>query len=149
MAMLKHSTQLLLVSYLLVICLYTFHKKLKHKNNRCKKYYFQANFLTPFNQLPLVDRWMSRLKCKNCRNVFDYEYKPLASLVHLGPYKRIQCPACGKSSFFNVYSSVKDPVTWPPEAKQQAAQPQSTEEELEKKRIEESKYEKSLNKLFS
>ena len=86
---------------------------------------------------------MARMKCKNCGNVFDYEYKLLASLVHLGPYNRIQCPACGKSSFFNVYSSVKDPVTWPPEAKQQVAQPQLTDEELEKKRIEDSKYEKT------
>ena len=88
---------------------------------------------------------MTRLKCKNCSNVFEYEYKALDSLVHLGPYKRIGCPACGKSSFFNVYSSVKNPVTWPPEAakqQQQTASPQLTEEELEKKRIEESKYEK-------
>jgi hypothetical protein len=39
---------------------------------------------------------------------------------------------------------VKDPITWPPEEiqKGQAAQPQLTEEELENKRIEESKYEK-------
>jgi hypothetical protein len=55
----------------------------------------------------------------------------------------MKCPACGKSSWFNIYSSVKDPVTWPPEAKkEQAAVPELTEEELEKKRIEESKYEK-------
>jgi hypothetical protein len=86
---------------------------------------------------------MGRLKCKNCGNVFDFEYRPLASIVHLGPYKRIKCSACGKSSFFNVYSSVKDPVTWPPEAKQQAIQPRLTDEELEKKRIEDSKYESS------
>ena len=88
---------------------------------------------------------MARLKCKKCGNVYDYEYKVLASLVHLGPYKRIQCPACGKSSFVNVYSSVKEPVTWPPEVKhqQQVTQPQLTEEEMEKKRIEESKYEKA------
>ncbi len=86
---------------------------------------------------------MARLKCGKCGNVFEYEYKVLASMVHLGPYKRIRCPACGKSSFFNVYSSVKDPVTWPPQQKQQQpAQPQLTEEELEKKRIEQSKYEK-------
>ena len=88
---------------------------------------------------------MARLKCKNCGNVFDYVYKPLDSLVHLGPYKRIQCPACGKSSFFNVYSSVKDPITWPLETKkqQEPIQPQLIEEELEKKRIEESKYERT------
>lgn len=88
---------------------------------------------------------MARLKCKNCGAVFEYEYSPLSSLVHVGPYKRIKCLACGKKGFFNVYSSVKDPVTWPAEEKQQqqSAQPQLTEEELEKKRIEDSKYEKA------
>jgi len=87
---------------------------------------------------------MARLKCKKCGVVFECEYKPLASLVHLGPYKMMTCPACGKSSFMNVYSSVKEAVTWPPEEKQrQGAQPQLTEEELEKKRIEDSKYERS------
>jgi len=88
---------------------------------------------------------MARLKCKKCGNVFEYTYKPLDSLVHLGSYKHIDCPACGKSSFFNVYSSVKDSVTWPAEEKQQQEtnQPQLIEEELEKKQIEDSKYEKA------
>ena len=87
---------------------------------------------------------MTRLKCKKCGNVFEYAYKPLGSLVHLGPYKLVQCPACGKSSWLNIYSSVKEPVTWS-ETKQseQLVPPQLTEEELEKKRIEESKYEKA------
>jgi hypothetical protein len=43
-------------------------------------------------------------------------------------------------------SSVKDPITWPKQEKnqeQQTAEPQPTEEELEKKRIDESKYEKA------
>lgn len=55
----------------------------------------------------------------------------------------IRCPACGKNSFFNFLSSVKDPVTWPPQEKTQEkpAEPQLPEEEQEKKRIEESKYE--------
>jgi hypothetical protein len=44
---------------------------------------------------------------------------------------------------FNVYSSVKDPDTWPQQEKTPQAEPKLTDEELEKKRIEESKYEKS------
>jgi hypothetical protein len=57
----------------------------------------------------------------------------------------VKCPACDKRSWLNVYTSVKDSITWPlEEAKQkQIAQPELTEEELEKKRIEESKYEKA------
>jgi NAD-dependent SIR2 family protein deacetylase len=88
---------------------------------------------------------MARLKCKKCGAVFEFEYKALSSFVHLGPYKNVQCPACGKSSWMNAYSSVKDPITWPPEEKQKQSSPeqQLTEEELEKKRIEESKYEKT------
>lgn len=90
--------------------------------------------------------FMVRLKCKNCGNVFEQNLSAGVVLgPHLGPYKRIKCPDCGKSSWFNVYSSVKDPVTWPPEEKKKMEQPeqQLTEEELEKKRIEESKYERS------
>ena len=87
---------------------------------------------------------MDRLKCKKCGAVFEYEYHALDSFVHLGPYKRVKCPACGQSSFMNVYSSVKEPVTWPPQQQQQGQSPPTlTEEELEKKRIEESKYEKT------
>ncbi len=65
-------------------------------------------------------------------------------MPHAGPYYYKKCPACGKKSWFNVYSSVKDPVTWPPEEREQKqpAEPQLTEEELERRRIEESKYEK-------
>ena len=86
---------------------------------------------------------MDRLKCKKCGAVFEYEYKAMASLVHLGPYKYIACPACGKSSLMNVYSSVKDPITWPREEKQKKSTPEQplTEEELEKKRIKDSRYE--------
>ena len=89
--------------------------------------------------------FMVRLKCKKCGNVFEQNLTAGVILgPHIGPYKRIKCPACGKSSWFNIYSSVKDPVTWPPEEKK-AEQPaeQLTEEELEKKRIEESKYERT------
>jgi len=86
---------------------------------------------------------MARLKCKKCSAVFEYEYKPLASLIHLGPYKLVACPACGKSSFMNAYGSVKEPITYPPPEKQSNTGIQPlTDEELETKRIEESKYEK-------
>jgi RNase P subunit RPR2 len=89
---------------------------------------------------------MVRLKCKKCGNVFEQNLT--AGMVlgpHIGPYKSVKCPACGKSGWYNIYSSVKEPVTWPPEQKQKAEQPeqQLSEEELEKKRIEESKYESS------
>ncbi len=89
--------------------------------------------------------FMARLKCKKCGNVFEHKYNPLDSMVHLGPYKYIRCPACGKNGWFNVYSSVKDAVTWPPEAreKERQAEPEPSAEELEKRRIEESKYERS------
>jgi NAD-dependent SIR2 family protein deacetylase len=89
---------------------------------------------------------MARLKCNKCGNVFEKSYRPFDSMVRLGPYRRYQCPACGKSSFFNLLSSVNDPITWPPQEKrqeQQTVEAQLTEEELEKKRIEESKYEKA------
>jgi RNase P subunit RPR2 len=90
---------------------------------------------------------MVRLKCKKCGNVFEQGLTAGILLApHIGPYKRVKCPACGKSGWYNVYSSVKEPVTWPPEAKQKGEQhPKQplTEEELEKKRIEESKYERS------
>ena len=84
---------------------------------------------------------MARLKCKKCGAVF--EYKPGLSFVHAGPYKTVACPACKKTSFMNTSSTVNEPLTWPPEEKQQqTAEPRLTEEELEKKRIEDSKYEK-------
>ena len=89
---------------------------------------------------------MARLKCKKCGNVFEQDLSAGVILgPHFGPYKMIECPACGKTSFFNVYSSVKDPVTWPPQEKksEQPAESQLTEEEMERKRIEESKYEKT------
>jgi len=44
----------------------------------------------------------------------------------------------------NFYSSAKEPITWPIDERpqEQAEKPQLSEEELEKKRIEESKYER-------
>ncbi len=89
---------------------------------------------------------MVRLKCKKCGSVFEVSNASAfaqGALLHVGPYHLIQCPACGKRSLMNTYSSVKDPITWPAEeAQKQPAQPELTEEEQEKKRIEESKYEK-------
>jgi ribosomal protein S27E len=90
---------------------------------------------------------MVRLKCKKCNNVFEISYSSavVASIVHFGPLRPVKCPACGKTSLMNIHSSVKDPLTWPPQTMEQkpAAAPELTEEELEKKRIEESKYERS------
>jgi rubredoxin len=84
---------------------------------------------------------LARLKCKKCGAVF--EYKPGLSFVHAGPYKTVTCPACKKTSFMNTSNKVNEPLTWPPEEKQQpVAEPRLTEEELEKKRIDDSKYEK-------
>ena len=85
---------------------------------------------------------MARLKCKKCGAVFEYQYQALSSFVHLGPYKKVSCPSCGSSSWMNAYSSVKDPVTWPQPEQQPEAQPQLSDEEREKKRIEDSKYER-------
>jgi ribosomal protein S27E len=87
---------------------------------------------------------MTRLKCKKCGAVFEQGLGGAVLSPHLGPYHYIQCPACKKSSWLNVYSSVKDPVTWPPEAREKSvASPALSDEELENKRIEESKYEKT------
>lgn len=89
---------------------------------------------------------MVRVKCKKCYNIYEQGFGAAVFAPHVGPLHYVKCPACSKRSWVNIYSSVKDPLTWPPEAKEQgqAAQPELelTEEELEKKRIEESKYEK-------
>jgi hypothetical protein len=88
---------------------------------------------------------MARVKCKKCGAVFEQGISGAVLAPHLGPYHYIKCPVCGKNSWLNTYSSVKDLTTWPNEEKHQekALQPQLTEEELEKKRIEDSKYERS------
>jgi ribosomal protein S27AE len=82
-----------------------------------------------------------RAKCPKCGAVFDASRSFPG--IHLGTYKQLKCPSCGRISFMNTH--VKDPITWRPEEKK-ADQPQGrqlTDEELEKKRIEESKYETS------
>jgi len=88
---------------------------------------------------------MVRLKCKKCGEVYEQRFAGAVIAPHIGPYHYVNCPACGKRSWLNTFSSVKDPVTWPTEDKQreQVAQPQLTEEEMEKKRIEDSKYERA------
>ena len=87
---------------------------------------------------------MAIVKCKKCSAVFEQGLGGAALAPHIGPLHYVKCPACNKRSWLNVYSSVKDPVTWPPEERT-TAQPasQMTEEELERKRIEDSKYEKA------
>jgi hypothetical protein len=89
---------------------------------------------------------MARVKCKKCNAVFEQGLGGAMFSPHVGPLHYIKCPACGKHSWLNVYSSVSDPITWPPEeaqAQQQPAELQLSAEELERKRIEDSKYEKS------
>jgi hypothetical protein len=87
---------------------------------------------------------MTRVKCKKCCNVFEQGLGGAVLAPHIGPLHYVKCPACGKRSWLNIYSSVKDPVTWPPEAKQpQVVASEINEEEQEKKRIEESKYERT------
>jgi len=76
-----------------------------------------------------------RAKCPKCGAVF--EVKLGLSLVHVGPYRLTKCPACGKFSMMNTF--VSDPVTWPPgEAAKEAPQ---SEEEIRRRRIDESRYE--------
>ena len=87
---------------------------------------------------------MPRVKCKKCQNVYEQGLGGAILSPHIGPFHFMKCPACGKIGWFNIYSSVKDPVTWPlQEAKQQTVAPQLSEEEQEKKRIEDSKYERT------
>jgi hypothetical protein len=88
---------------------------------------------------------MARVKCKKCCAVFEQGLGGAALAPHIGPLHYVKCPACNKRSWLNVYSSVKDPVTWPLEENQQTQteKPQLTEEELENKRIEDSKFERS------
>ena len=80
---------------------------------------------------------LMRSKCPKCGAVFD---SSRTFGVNLGPYRQIKCPNSGKVSFMNIFT--KDPVTWPPQEKQQQITSKFTEDELEKKRIEDSKYEK-------
>ncbi len=86
---------------------------------------------------------MPRLKCKKCGAVFEQGLGGAILSPHVGPYHYMKCPACGKRSWLNVYTSVREQVTYPPQARQPEEQIELSEEELEKKRIEQSKYETS------
>ena len=86
---------------------------------------------------------MVRMKCSKCGVVFEKSSsRAMFEGIHFGPYYRLKCPACGRRSWFNVTSSVKDPITWPPEQAEAKPEQPLTEEEQLKKRLEESKYEK-------
>ena len=78
-----------------------------------------------------------RAKCPKCHAVFNVDVG--ISMFHFGPWRSTTCPACGKTSVTNNF--VNDPITWPPEAANQEKQPPMSDEELMKKRLEESKYE--------
>ena len=99
--------------------------------------------MSEWNKLiPKPNSTFLRVKCPKCGNVFDASCS--ISLLHFGTLKQMKCPACGKISLMNTH--VKNPITWPPEEKnqhQQQAERQLTQEEVENKRIEESKYEKA------
>jgi hypothetical protein len=86
---------------------------------------------------------MTRVKCKKCGAVYEQGVGGALLSPHIGPLHYVKCPACKKYCWLNVYSSVKDPLTWPPEERQvQTSTSQLTQDEIEAKRIENSKYER-------
>ncbi|MCW4024515.1 MAG: hypothetical protein NWF01_05710 [Candidatus Bathyarchaeota archaeon] len=82
---------------------------------------------------------LMRARCPKCGIVFDASRT--FSGVHILHLRNLTCPACGKTSFMNSY--VKDPITWPATETKQPQTSTISEEELEEKRIEDSKYEKA------
>lgn len=92
-----------------------------------------------FFRVYLVRRGGGRAKCPKCGEVFDASRS--YSLINIGTTRQIKCPACGKTSFMKT--GVKEPITWPrnEEKPKQPPDRRLSEEELENKRIEESKYE--------
>ncbi|MCW3999712.1 MAG: hypothetical protein NWE93_05695 [Candidatus Bathyarchaeota archaeon] len=82
---------------------------------------------------------MMRAKCPKCGAVFDASRS--FSGIHIGPLKQLRCPACGKTSFMNSYS--KAPLNYPPQEQKPLEASAMSEEELQRKRIEQSKYEKA------
>jgi rubredoxin len=84
---------------------------------------------------------MVRLKCKKCGAVFEQGSGGAILAPHVGPLHYLKCPSCGKSSWINIYRSVEDPVTYPPQKKEPEQAKPLSEEEQERLRIEQSKYE--------
>jgi hypothetical protein len=78
-------------------------------------------------------------KFPKCMAIFDASH--MFSVIHFGPFKQLKCPSCGKVSLMNSY--VKDSLTWPSKEEKlfQQIETSFTIEELEQKRIEDSKYE--------
>jgi ribosomal protein S27AE len=91
-----------------------------------------------FFRLYMMRQGRMRAKCPKCGAVFDASRS--FSGIHIGPLRQLGCPACGKTSFMNSY--VKDPLNYPAEEPSQQEM-QLSQEELEQKHIEESKYEKT------
>ncbi len=79
-----------------------------------------------------------RAKCPKCGAVFDASL--MFSEIHIGPWKTLKCPSCEKVSFMNAYT--KDPLNWPAKNAPKQTEPQLEQEDLERKRIEDSKYER-------
>jgi ribosomal protein S27AE len=91
-----------------------------------------------FRLLTIARPGLMKAKCPKCGAVFDASR--MFSGIHVGPFKQLSCPACGRTSFMNAYS--REPISYPPPQSKQAPLTSVSDEELEKKRIEDSKYEK-------
>ena len=75
------------------------------------------------------------------KSTFLFDISRTFSVFHIGCIKQLKCPACGKVSLMNAY--VKDAVTWPLKAETEQPTEYQLTDEFEKKRIEDSKYEKA------
>ncbi len=91
-----------------------------------------------FRLLALVKPGLMRAKCPKCGAVFDASR--MFAGIHAGPFKQLNCPSCGKTSFMNTYSKAE--INYPPTKSDNEPQNNLSDEELMKKRIEDSKYEK-------
>jgi hypothetical protein len=80
-----------------------------------------------------------RAKCPKCGAVFEVALG--ISPIHVGPWRYTKCPACGKKSMMNNF--VNDPITWPSQEGEKKEETPLTEEELKRKRIDDSRYEET------